>query len=94
MITSTHNLSKQCKRNAIIPHFLLKETKNIIRKNSLKGGLYSKVVMIQRSILNTKFTKRAYAEYKDQNNESAMNDQNKDENDKDFASVKDKEASK
>ena len=49
---------------------------------------YSWVVMIRRSIMRTKFTKESSVEDKDKNNESYINSQNKDENDKDFTSIK------
>ena len=46
--------------------------------------------MVRRSILNTKVTKEASAEKKEENNDSSMSSQNEYETYKDCASVKDK----
>ena len=57
---------------------------------SLKGGFYSQVVMIRRSIMKTKATKENLVEDQDQKNGSAMNYKNEDENDMNITLVKDK----
>ena len=73
---------QQCKRNAKILQFLLKQTNIIIKEIALKGGLYSQVVIIWSSIMKTKFTKEVLIKGKYHKNESAINDQNEDESDK------------
>ena len=46
--------------------------------------------MICHSIMNIRFTKEASFKYKDNNNDSSMNDQIEDKNDKDCYSVDEK----
>ena len=86
----TTEIIQQCKRNANIPPFITKYNNNIIKGIALKFGLYSQVVIIHSFILKTKITKKASVKDKYNNNESAMNSQNEDDNDKECASVKEK----
>ena len=55
--------------------FYLKH-KEYYKRNYLEVGLYPQVVMIRNFILNTKVTKEAMGEDKDQTNEIEMNTQN------------------
>ena len=76
----TSDFLKQCKHNANVPNFLLKYTNNIIKQIALEGGFYLQVLIIRHYIMKSKFKKQAFFEKKDQNNYSAMNNQNEDEN--------------
>ena len=69
----TNEFLQQCKQNANIPQFLTRETKNIIKEMALVGRLYSQVLMIRRSIINTKVTKEALVKYKENNDNISMN---------------------
>ena len=66
---------KQCKKNLNVPQNISQDTKYCIEKHSLKGGLYSQVVRIRRSIHKSKVAKEPLVEEEDNNNENETNTQ-------------------
>ena len=86
----TGKFLQQYKRNANITYFIPIGTKKIIKEIALEGGIFPLVVMILRSIMNTKVMKEASVKYKDNNNKSSMNPQTVYTSNSDYSSVGDK----
>ena len=92
LMTSHHIFSNSINRIQVFNGFMKRYKEYYQKQISLKGGLYSYVVMIWYSILKTNVAKEDLVKDKYQNNESEINTQNEDINnmDSDLVKYKDK----